>query len=330
MLTRLLSLTGRNPGTDALKARVLDMTDRLNWVRNRIRHGELLPNFAIIGAQKAATTSLHYYLSQHPEIFMSQHKEHNLFLADSDEKGSYYEFEPFSNGSSSRYKRGGLTDDQILRRMFRGYGGERIIGDASPYYACAPSASVETPERMYEQKPTMRLVYSLRNPLERIISNYLHDVRTYERMGQPMSEDFNIRLCTRPHLLDTSLYFMQLKRYLDFFPQDQIHVLLYEDLLARPDATLAAVAKFLSVEEEFKFDTRRSHNAAMNSEPNDELVYSRENFTRLMQPIRRDIAAMENFLGRSLAIWDLSEEHWCQVASGLEETGPKSKTTNST
>ncbi|MGI9319111.1 MAG: sulfotransferase family protein [bacterium] len=330
MFKRVVRLILQVPGAQALKARVLDLSDRLNWARNRIRYGDLAPTFAVIGAQKAATTSLHFYLSQHPEIFMSRNKkEHNLFLADSDERGSYCELEPFFYGSSSRQKRGGLTDDQILCRMFRGYRGERVIGDASPYYTNAPFAGIETPARMYHLKPEMRIIYSLRNPLERMISNYLHDVRINDWRGQPITDDFNTRIRTRSHFLETSLYFNQLKRYLEFFPADQIHVLLFEDLLARPDSTLAALTRFLRVDEGFKFDVSHSHAASPNRKPSNEFVFSHENFTRFIEPIRRDIAAMEDFLGRSLAIWDLSEERWCQIAGISEEAGPESKTSTS-
>jgi len=160
---------------------------------------------------------------------------------------------------------------------------------------------------MYQLKPEIRIVYLLRNPLERIVSNYRHDVRIYKKIGKTITDDFNTRLRTRPHLLDTSLYFKQLKRYLDFFPAEQIHVLLYEDLLAHPDETLAALTRFLRVDDGFKFRTN------YNARQRDEIIFSPDNFTRVIQPIKQDIAAMEDFLGRSLNIWDLSKERWCQA-----------------
>lgn len=285
-----------------------------------IPYRELLPTFVIIGAQKAGTTSLHFYLDQHPEIFLGAFKEPNLFLADSDVKGDYYALEPFFYGSSSRDKRRSLSDDQILRRMFRGYAGERIIGEASPYYTCAPSG-VETPGRMFRLRPEMRLVYVLRNPLDRIVSNYVHDVRIHDLIGHPISDDFNTRLRTRSHFLEASLYFKQLERYLAFFPVEQIHVLLFEELVSHPDSTLSALATFLTVDEGFTFDTSVAYNSsAMRRGPKrKDLAFSRGNFTRLIEPIRRDVAALEDFLGRSLALWDISEERWCQVPEESEK-----------
>lgn len=277
--------------------------------------GNLLPTFAIIGAQKAATTSLHWYLNEHPEIFMSAFKESNLFLADSDETGPYYELEPHFYGSSAREKRRGLTDEQILSYMFYNYRGERVIGDTSPYYTCAPSTAIETPARMYQLRPEMRIVYSLRNPLDRMVSNYVHDVQSHDSIGYPIFDDFNTRVRTRSHLLETSLYFYQLQRYLTFFPANQIHVLLFEDLIGSPDSTLAALAKFLQVDERFRFDTSVPYNSNRDSRLSNDMIFSRENFTRIIEPIKQDIAAMEDFLGRSLAIWDLSEERWCQTSA---------------
>lgn len=308
----MLKLLRKIPGVQYFNAKALNFYARLNWARNRYKYGKLLPTFVIIGAQKAATTSLHFYLNQHPEIFMGSFKEPNLFLPDSDKKVPNYEFDPFFYGSSSRQKRRGLTDDEILRLMFRGYSGERVIGDVSTYYTCDHSTKVETAARMYQLRPEMRIVYSLRNPLERIVSNYVHDVGLYENIGQQISGDFNTWIRTRSHYLETSLYFNQLKLYLTYFPVDQIYVVLFEELAANPDLTLSALARFLRVDESFKFGTSNTYNSNRSRRPSNDKVFTHKNFMRIIEPIRRDIAALEDFLGRSLAtIWGLSEERWC-------------------
>jgi len=71
------------------------------------------------------------------------------------------------------------------------------------------------------------------------------------------------------------------------------------------------LAKFLQVDEGFQVDTSVSHNTRRNDKPGDKVLFSRENFNRIIQPIKQDVAAMEDFLGRSLDNWDLSEERWC-------------------
>ncbi|MCI5225191.1 MAG: sulfotransferase [Candidatus Electrothrix sp. AX2] len=313
----MLSSLQKYPICQHTSTRMLNLYDRLNWILNYKKYSKLLPTFVIIGAQKAATTSLHFYLDQHPEIFMGSFKEPNLFLPDSEEKGAYYELEPFFYGSSSRLKRRRLSDEQILRRMLRGYRNERVIGDVSTYYTCDPSNTVETPERMYQLRPEMRIVYSLRNPLDRIVSNYAHDVRIYGHIGQQISDDFNMRIRSRSHYLETSLYFKQLKRYLSFFPANQIYLLFFEELLTHPDSTLSALAKFLQVDESFKFNTSVTHNSNPKHRLSNDMIFSHDNYMRIIEPIRQDVAALENFLGRSLAIWDLSEEYWCQQCRTL-------------
>jgi len=78
-----------------VKNGVLSVTDYLNWSICPLRYGKPMTSFSIIGAQKAATTSLHHYLVQHPELFMGTFKETNFFLPDSDEKNAYFDEEPY-------------------------------------------------------------------------------------------------------------------------------------------------------------------------------------------------------------------------------------------
>src|SRR5918995_644162 len=114
------------------------------------------PNFFIIGAQKAGTTSLYHYLNQHPQIYMSPVKE-----------PFFFDHEFSSNGEVVQQE---FAEHQAL---FQGAKGETAIGEASPLYIYAPG----TPERIKEYVPEARSIALLRNPADRAYSAFLHAVR---------------------------------------------------------------------------------------------------------------------------------------------------------
>jgi len=114
----------------------------------------MLPNFIIIGAQKCGTTSLHHYLDQHDEIVMSKVKELNFFNEELNwSKGlKWYE------------------------AHFQGEG--KMRGEASPHYTNYPM-SPGVAKRMKEIVPDAKIIYLVRDPVERLISAYLDDVKGY-------------------------------------------------------------------------------------------------------------------------------------------------------
>jgi hypothetical protein len=300
-------------------ARYHDLRDRAYVAVRRIPYRSLHPNLLIIGAQKAGTTSLHYYLAQHPDVFMTSFKETNLFLDDSEEVGEYHAVEPRFYGSSNRAKRRGLSDDQIRRRMLIGYRGERIVGDASPYYTAAPVTGLEVPARVKAARPDARLVYLVRNPLDRIVSAWRHDRRIHAMFEEPFDEDCDRRIQTRRHYLDMSLYHYQLANYLKHFAREQCRVVVFEDFARDPGAALQEICAFLGLETGFPFDTSLLYRAARRGEARSEARapasgprFSEATYERLIGPIREDVARLEAFLDRRLGAWDLSRERWCR------------------
>jgi hypothetical protein len=302
-----------------LGARFHDLRDRAYVALRRIPYRSLHPNLLIIGAQKAGTTSLHYYLAQHPDVFMTSFKETNLFLDDTEEVGDYHALEPRFYGSSNREKRRGLSDDQILRRMLRGYRGERIVGDASPYYTAAPVAGLEVPARVKAIRPDARLIYLVRNPLDRIVSAWRHDRFTHAMVGEPFEDDFDRRIETRRHYLAMSLYHYQLGNYLKHFEREQCRVVVFEEFTRDPARGLVEICAFLGLWSGFAFDTSLLYRAstrgevrAQESAPPPRPRFSAESYDRMIGAIREDVARLEAFLGRKLDLWDLTRERWCR------------------
>jgi Sulfotransferase domain len=182
-----------------------------------------LPNLIIIGAQKCGTSSLHYYLSLHPEICMSREKELKFFA--SNQTGA---------GAVKAYKAN-------FRRK------AKIYGESSPDYTNYPQQS-GVAERMAALIPQAKLIYIIRDPLERIVSHYVH---LYSRNLEDRPIDEAIKSLENNRYLYRSQYFTQLQQYTACFPETQILVLTTESLLSQRLDTLQQVFKFLDVDERF-------------------------------------------------------------------------------
>ncbi len=182
----------------------------------------MLPNLIIIGAPKAGTTSLHYYLSLHPEISMSKQKELRFF-------------------SHQRNWQRGLA---WYESQFSDH--TKVVGEASPSYSQYPRFA-ETPERIFAVVPNAKLIYMVRDPVERLISHYTfayscgNENRTFlEALHDPENRYFY-----------ASRYYLQIERYLKYFPREKILVISREDLHLNSLLTLQTVFRFLDVDDSF-------------------------------------------------------------------------------
>lgn len=187
------------------------------------RPGLPLPNLVVIGAMKCGTSSLHFYLAQHPEIWMSREKELHFFSFD------------------DQWRRGAAWYRSHFRR------GYAVNGEASPSYSVYPRRP-HAAARMHGLLPEARLVYLVRDPLARILSHYLHacSVGTEHLPLDEALGDLRDNFYLYP-----SLYHLQLGRYLEFYPADRILVVQAEALLRHRSATLRRIFRFLGVREDF-------------------------------------------------------------------------------
>lgn len=195
-----------------------------------------LPDFLVIGAQKAGTTALYAYLRWHPSILGPSWKEVSFF--------------------DRHWWRG----DAWYRGQFPLRSRGKLVGEASPSYLFHPLA----PERVLSVVPEARLIALLREPAERAYSHYQHEVALGR---EPLSfeealdaEDERLRgeverLCADPRAFSRAwwdhayasrgLYAEQLERWLEFFPREQLLVLTTDELGERPAETYATVLEFL-------------------------------------------------------------------------------------
>lgn len=183
-----------------------------------------LPTFITIGAAKSGTTSLHFYLDQHPEISMSSPKETNFFER-SDAVESLHEYQLY-------FRRGFVAR-----------------GESSVHYTCYPTIA-GVPQRIASALPDIKLVYVVRDPVERAIAHY-HE--SYQSNAAPRSviEAFTDLDDPSKVWVWTSRYSVQMERYLEYFDRSRVLVVDARDLLQHRSGTLETVFAFLGVDPGF-------------------------------------------------------------------------------
>jgi len=189
-----------------------------------LKIGEHVPSFVIIGAQKCGTTSLHYYLNNHPQIDMSREKELDFFIG------------------TKNWHRG----VEWYKSHFRAH--KNIQGESSPNYTAYPRYQ-GVAQRMFSTIPKAKLIYILRDPVDRIISHYIHhfsegrEKKGFKEALQPLDQ-------TNSYIF-RSKYYMQLRQYLEFYSDTNILILTAEELYHRRRKTLIKVFRFLGVDDTY-------------------------------------------------------------------------------
>jgi hypothetical protein len=255
-------------------------------------HKSVMPNFLILGAMKAGTTSLYHYLQQHPQVYMSPIKEPNFFALE----GRKLDF----NGAegrewiNDRIKREFVTNIAEYRALFEEASSETAIGEASTMYLYSP----EAPGRIKHYIPKANLITILRNPVERAYSAFLYMCRDSR---EPLS-DFSEALRAEEtrmrnnwewiwHYKNAGFYYVQLKRYFDVFDQDQIKVYLYEDLRTDTPHVLQSIFKLLKVDDTFTPDTSLRHN--LSGVPKNRALFSYIRGPNVVKSVRKPLLPKE-------------------------------------
>jgi hypothetical protein len=191
------------------------------------------PSLFIIGAMKAGTTSLHAYLNAHPSIFMCEPKEPCYFVHPSQ----------LNWPNMKKLKLWG-NEDRYLE-LFASAGDATILGESSTLYAKLPHIT-DIPERIFQFNPDARFIYIMRDPIERTLSHYWHEVR----QGQE-SQSLLTAIQNNPLYQDVSNYPLQLKPFQEQFGAEKILTLTSEALTLDPQASVRQVFQWLGVDAEF-------------------------------------------------------------------------------
>jgi hypothetical protein len=184
-----------------------------------------LPNLVVIGGLKCGTTSLHHYLSLHPEVAMSRPKELNFFVAE-------LNWPLGTDWYATHFER-----DAPVR------------GESSPHYTNRPRFE-GVAERIRSTLPSPKLVYVVRDPVDRMLSHYLHNVAGgYEGrdMGTALADP-------RTSYVSRSRYWLQLEPYVEIFGAEPIAIVGREELKRDREGTMRRVFAFLGVDAGFTSD----------------------------------------------------------------------------
>ncbi|WP_116451577.1 sulfotransferase family protein [Blastococcus litoris] len=240
-----------------------------------------LPDVVIIGAMKCGTTSLHAYLDAHPDVAMSEPKELNFFVGPADRAGDWTE---------GNWHRGvAWYAGQFDARA-------RVRGESSPGYTSPDHPEVAG--RMAEVVPGARLVYAVRDPVDRAVSQYWHHRRDGTEPRPPEEA-----------LLDPASQYVARGRYLERLEpflaagafEGRITVVAQEDLRDRPRATMRRLFEQLGLDDHWSSAMEQRRNAAPDRPaPVDAAV--RE---RLRAALRDDAERLREVTGEEFAAWSL-------------------------
>lgn len=203
-----------------------------------------LPTWIMIGAMKSATSSMHNYLAEHPQIATSTPKELDFFI------------EPkFSDKGLDWY-----------RRQFADPADAVVAGESSVNYTKS-HLFPGVPERMHRHVPDAKLIYVLRDPFVRLESEWIHSVGAGKWRG-----DFASAV-QDPHtslIVQTSRYWSQLSAFLDYYDAEQIKIMSYDKIASDPHAAVSDFLEFIGLDPEFDHPVigRKIHPSSRKMRPN--------------------------------------------------------------
>lgn len=195
------------------------------------------PNFFIVGASRAGTTSLWIYLKEHPEIFMPEiiREKEPCYFTNLNGRPSFREY----------------------MRIFENAENKKIVGEASSNYLCAP----ESPKLIKDYNPDAKIIICLRNPVDRAYSLYRWMISEGYEWISPFEKALtfeNERIKCRKSFnyydylyFSTGLYAEQIERYMFTFSPEQLHITLFDDLTTVPLITIQKIYRFLNVNDSY-------------------------------------------------------------------------------
>lgn len=216
----------------------------------KIVNADKIPNLFIIGSSKCGTTSLWNMLFQNSNVFMSDPKEPFFFsFRDYNKRIDWY------------------------LSLFRTVTNEKIIGEATPIYS-ETILIPELPERLYSFNPDAKLIYIVREPIDRLKSVwrqtlssghwYKYKFQNYTDVSVSlMPNNFEEAIFKYPPFLEATRYWTHLNNYRYYFNDSQILLLFFEDLKKDPEKVYKTMCDFLEIEPEINPDVFKKKNSSM-------------------------------------------------------------------
>jgi hypothetical protein len=178
----------------------------------------VLVDFMVIGAQKCGTSSLAGQLAEHPQVCFCSKKEPGYFDRTEDWKATLDEYHKLYSPAAGQ-----------------------ICGEASTMYTFIPEWR-GTHSRLAAYNPDLKLIYMMRQPVERIISQYSHRL-----VRETVRERPEIAVFADPAYVNRTRYAVQIRPYLELFGPEKVLLLIFEEYTHDPLRTLGRIAEFLDV-----------------------------------------------------------------------------------
>jgi hypothetical protein len=186
----------------------------------------VVPDFVVVGESKAGTTSIYRWLARHPQVGMPTVKD------------TYFFNDEATPARIAAYE-----------ELFAHCRGARVFGDVTPSYL----DDVEAPRRMCARNPRAKLIVSLREPVSRLYSAALMNVRT-GRAADPIEETRRLAGEARFRVAPS------IGELLRYFPRGQVLALRFDDLVADPIGTAASLFSFIGVDPSVEVSAAPAHN----------------------------------------------------------------------
>lgn len=209
------------------------------------------PDFIIIGAMKCMTSTLHEQLAAQPGFYMTEPKEPCYFSND----------EVYSRGP------------EWYHGLFRGAKPGDVCGESSTHYTKLPTYP-HTLERMYDHAPEAKLIYVMRDPIERLVSQYVHEW-TVRRVSCPIDQAIE----ELPELIEYGKYAYQLRPFLSVYGPERVLPVFFERLSKSPNLELERIRTFLGLSQSLAWkpqlaNENRSNDRIRKSAWRDALVHA--------------------------------------------------------
>lgn len=234
------------------------------------------PDFIVIGAMKAATSAIYNYICQHPRVIKRYPKELHFFTLNFTKGLDWY-----------------LSQFDAKRENEQGQ--KLITGEASPSYLVYE----ETPSRIFSMFPHTKIIVLLRNPTDRAISHYYHQVNRVKNEKRTIEQAFSIHelenfqekpLSATFSYIKNGLYSVYLKKWLEIFSKQQMLILNYHDLGKNSDYLIEELFTFLGLQDHLITNVEKFYG---NQYPDPPLLV-KQNLDNFFKPYNQELEELIN------------------------------------
>jgi hypothetical protein len=228
------------------------------------------PGFIGVGAAKAGTTSLHDLLNQHPDIYLPDFKEAHFFDFDHN----------FSRG-----------EKWYNKTVFSKYAGQKIQGEITPSYIYFPNV----PKRIFDTVgPDVKLIFMFRHPVGRAWSHFqMHRLRGNEKLSfedavvaEPERLKQDMVTVSRFSYMDRGFYSQQVERYLQYFPKENMHFIIFEEFVKDMAGHTVKLLDFLGVDQmELDYSIRSNKQAEQRNKVMAKMIHQPSKLKKLLRSL---------------------------------------------